>query len=94
MTDLSKQHYTLQESSCTTTNLTCVNSTTSSTSATISGIVTPTVSGAAIYSNTTMYNGTFTGTPTPFVTGGSGVVKGGGAVLLAGLLVVGMAMAL
>lgn len=70
------------------------NSTTSSTTATISGIVTPTVSGAVIYSNTTLYNGTVKGTPTPFVTGGSGVVKGCGAVLLAGLLVVGMAVAL
>lgn len=97
MTDLPKQHFTLHdfnEMNCTTTNFTCVNSTTSSTTTTISGIVTPTVSGAVIYSNTTSHNGTFMGTPTPFVTGGSEVVKGCGAVLLAGLLVVGMAVAL
>lgn len=40
-----------------------------------------------------MHNGTFMGTPARF-TGGSGVAKGCGSVVLAGLLVGGMAVAL
>lgn len=71
-----------------------VNSTTSSTAATASGTGTPPGYGAMTYSNITSPTGAFMGTPTPFVTGGSGVVKGCGVVLLAALLVVEMAVTL
>ncbi len=57
------------------------NATASSTAAMGSGTAAPTG------------NGTFTGTPVPF-TGGSGVVKGRGTVVLVGLLVGGIAVAL
>lgn len=70
-----------------------INSTGSSTAARVSGTAMPTGNSNTIHNSTTMRNGTFMGTPAPF-TGGSRVIKGCGAVVLAGLFVGGMAVAL
>lgn len=70
-----------------------INSTASSTAARVSGTVTPIGNGTMIHNSTTMHKGTFIGTPAPF-TGGAGVVKGCGVVVLTGLWVGGMVVAL
>ena len=68
-----------------------INSTISSAAARVSGSATPT--NSTTVHNSTMHNGTFRWTPAPFI-GGSGVSKGCGAMMLAGLLVGGIAVAL
>lgn len=69
------------------------NSTASSTAARVSGTATPSGNVSLMRNSTMMYNGPFNGTPLPF-TGGSGVFRGCGMMVLAGLLVGGMAVAL
>ncbi|CAF9932180.1 MAG: hypothetical protein ALECFALPRED_005232 [Alectoria fallacina] len=58
----------------------------------VSGTASPIGNGTMTHNITTMHNGTFIGTPAPF-TGGTGVAKGCGAVVLTGLLVGGMVVA-
>ena len=70
-----------------------VNSTTSSTVAKVSGTAVPRGNSSTIHNSTRMYNGTFKGTPVPF-TGGSGIAKGCEALVIAGVLVGGVAVAL
>lgn len=70
-----------------------INSTTSSVAARVSGTATSTNNGTMIHTGTTIHNGTFMGVPAPF-TGGTGVIESCGAVVLAGLLVGGMAVVL
>lgn len=69
------------------------NTTASSTAARVSGTATPTGNVSLMRNSTMMHNGPFNGTPLPF-TGGSGVFRGCGMMVLAGLLVGGMAVAL
>ena len=68
------------------------NSTTSSTAARISATTTATGNGTNIQNYTTLHNGTFMGSPVPF-TGGSGISKRCGAVVLIGQFLVGMVVA-
>ena len=66
--------------------------TVSSTATGVRGTATPTGNGTVVYNSTTNHNATFKGTPVPF-TGGAEIVRGCGVVVLAGLLVGGMAVA-
>ena len=68
------------------------SATLSSTATGVSGTATPTGNGTVVYNSTTNHNATFKGTPVPF-TGGAEIVRGCGVVILAGLLVGGMAVA-
>ncbi len=69
-----------------------INSTASASAAMVSMTATPIGGGTVNYNSTAMHNGILMATPVPY-TGGSGVVKGCGAVVLAGLLVGVMAVA-
>ena len=69
------------------------SATLSSTATGVSGTATPTGNVTVVYNGTTNHSATFKGTPMPF-TGGAEVVKGCGMVVLAGLLIGGMAVAL
>ncbi len=69
-----------------------INSTASASGPMVSRTATPIGGGTMNYNSTTMHNGILMATPVPY-TGGSGVVKGCGAVVLAGLLVGVMAVA-
>ena len=74
-------------------NNTTASSTAASSAARVSGTATPSGNVSLIRNSTIMYNGPFNGTPLAF-TGGSGVVKGCGVVVLAGLFLGGMVVAL
>ena len=67
------------------------NYTTSSTAAKVTGTATPTGNGTMNPISTTVRNGTYMGTPSPFR---SGATKRCGAWVLAGLLAGGVAVAL